>query len=65
MSFTIRHETSSPSSSFEYTQERFPASEEALNIRNELEVIGPGKLSISGGKTGEDLKFDTFLLIKD
>jgi hypothetical protein len=65
MSFTIRHETSSPSSSFEYTQERFPTSEEALNIRNELEVIGPGKLSISGGKTGEDLKFDTFLLIKD
>jgi len=64
MSFTITYDTGDPRASFQYTQKRFSSAEEVLNIRNELESIGPGKLTIIGGTTGEEIRFNPFILFK-
>ena len=64
-SFTLRYTGEKPSSNVSYTQERFPSDNQVVDLRNELSLSGPGILVIEAGKTGEELRFETFFLISN
>jgi len=62
-SFTLRYASDKSSANLEYTQKRFPSGDEVLDLRNEPLLNGPGTLTIQSGEPGNELTFETFLLI--